>query len=125
MACRTTGTRHDNGGVHVNSGIPNHAFYLAATALGGSAWETDRLAPGDRRELAALVQRAGLLDAPAPPGPQEPGPDRFGYAVTVEDSGRSRTARFAERALPEEVRNLIAWVGAVEGRQESIGPPGG
>jgi Zn-dependent metalloprotease len=30
---------HDNGGVHVNSGIPNHAFYLAATALGGNAWE--------------------------------------------------------------------------------------
>ena len=32
--------RHDNGGVHINSGIPNHAFYLAATALGGNAWET-------------------------------------------------------------------------------------
>lgn len=29
----------DNGGVHVNSGIPNHAFYLVATALGGKAWE--------------------------------------------------------------------------------------
>ena len=30
---------HDNGGVHINSGIPNRAFYLAATALGGHAWE--------------------------------------------------------------------------------------
>jgi Zn-dependent metalloprotease len=30
---------NDNGGVHVNSGIPNHAFYLAATAIGGNAWE--------------------------------------------------------------------------------------
>lgn len=29
----------DNGGVHTNSGIPNHAFYLAATAIGGFAWE--------------------------------------------------------------------------------------
>jgi Zn-dependent metalloprotease len=28
----------DNGGVHVNSGIPNHAFYLTATLLGGNAW---------------------------------------------------------------------------------------
>jgi len=28
-------TDQDNGGVHVNSGIPNHAFYLAATKLGG------------------------------------------------------------------------------------------
>jgi hypothetical protein len=32
-------TAEDNGGVHVNSGIPNHAFYLFATALGGNAWE--------------------------------------------------------------------------------------
>ncbi|CAI8768740.1 M4 family metallopeptidase [Kosakonia quasisacchari] len=32
-------TREDNGGVHLNSGIPNRAFYLAATAIGGYAWE--------------------------------------------------------------------------------------
>jgi hypothetical protein len=32
-------TTDDNGGVHINSGIPNHAFYLAATAIGGNAWE--------------------------------------------------------------------------------------
>ncbi|WP_286960429.1 M4 family metallopeptidase [Arsenicicoccus sp. UBA7492] len=30
---------NDNGGVHINSGIPNRAFYLAAAALGGHAWE--------------------------------------------------------------------------------------
>ena len=29
----------DNGGVHINSGIPNHAFYLVAMELGGYAWE--------------------------------------------------------------------------------------
>ncbi|WP_119729477.1 M4 family metallopeptidase [Thermomonospora amylolytica] len=32
-------TYRDNGGVHINSGIPNRAFYLAAAALGGHAWE--------------------------------------------------------------------------------------
>lgn len=32
-------TRDDNGGVHINSGIPNRAFYLLAIALGGHAWE--------------------------------------------------------------------------------------
>ena len=32
-------TFDDNGGVHTNSGIPNHAFYLAATKIGGYAWE--------------------------------------------------------------------------------------
>jgi Zn-dependent metalloprotease len=32
-------TTRDNGGVHINSGIPNHAFYLTALELGGKAWE--------------------------------------------------------------------------------------
>lgn len=32
-------TTEDNGGVHINSGIPNHAFYLFAMSLGGYAWE--------------------------------------------------------------------------------------
>jgi Zn-dependent metalloprotease len=31
-------TVDDNGGVHINSGIPNHAFYLIAIRLGGNAW---------------------------------------------------------------------------------------
>ena len=30
---------NDNGGVHYNSGIPNKAFFLAATGIGGNAWE--------------------------------------------------------------------------------------
>lgn len=33
-------TQNDNGGVHINSGIPNHAFYVAARELGGQAWTT-------------------------------------------------------------------------------------
>jgi Zn-dependent metalloprotease len=32
-------TDQDNGGVHINSGIPNRAFYLAATKLGGYSWD--------------------------------------------------------------------------------------
>jgi Zn-dependent metalloprotease len=31
--------RNDSGGVHINSGIPNRAFYLAAAALGGHSWD--------------------------------------------------------------------------------------
>jgi Zn-dependent metalloprotease len=48
-------TTEDNGGVHINSGILNHAFYLAAMALRVRTWEvlgriwyvalTDRLRP--------------------------------------------------------------------------------
>lgn len=32
-------TSADNGGVHINSGIPNRAFCLVALALGGNAWD--------------------------------------------------------------------------------------
>ncbi|MEC9483748.1 MAG: M4 family metallopeptidase [Halomonas sp.] len=35
-------TQADNGGVHINSGIPNRAFYLVAMSLEGYAWR----APG-------------------------------------------------------------------------------
>lgn len=36
-------TTSDNGGVHINSGIPNHAFYLYCQYLGGNSWQTPGL----------------------------------------------------------------------------------
>ena len=45
-------TTSDNGGVHINSGIPNRAFYLAAIALGGNAWD-----------IAGKIWYAALLDS--------------------------------------------------------------
>jgi Zn-dependent metalloprotease len=33
-------TSADNGGVHINSGIPNRAFYLVSEKLGGNAWDS-------------------------------------------------------------------------------------
>ena len=42
-------TRDDNGGVHINSGIPNRAFVLAARAIGGH---------GGRGRRPDLVRRA-------------------------------------------------------------------
>jgi Zn-dependent metalloprotease len=70
-------TTADNGGVHINSGIPNRAFHLAATALGGHAWERagriwyetlrdSRLRPntGFRRFANLTVDVAGKLFGP-------------------------------------------------------------
>jgi Zn-dependent metalloprotease len=52
----------DNGGVHVNSGIPNHAFYLACSHLGAAhAW--DKAGPIWYATLRALHPRASFLDA--------------------------------------------------------------
>jgi Zn-dependent metalloprotease len=59
-------TTEDNGGVHINSGIPNRAFAVAAQALGGSSWERagrvwfDTLTSGT---LSPTVDFAGFADA--------------------------------------------------------------
>jgi Zn-dependent metalloprotease len=56
-------TGDDNGGVHINSGIPNRAFCIAAMEIGGYAWEKtgmiwyialrDRLRPNSSFQTAA------------------------------------------------------------------------
>ncbi|SDE69483.1 protealysin inhibitor emfourin [Auraticoccus monumenti] len=86
-------TSEDNGGVHINSGIPNHAFYLAATAIGGQAWE----APG---QIWYDVLTGGRLPADA---------DFEGFAaLTVE----AATARFGAGSVEAE---------AVAGAWEQVG----
>ncbi|QCR19150.1 protealysin inhibitor emfourin [Agrococcus sp. SGAir0287] len=54
-------TTSDNGGVHINSGIPNHAFYLAATAIGGFAWEHAGLVWLDVLTNGSIDERADFL----------------------------------------------------------------
>jgi Zn-dependent metalloprotease len=49
------------GDVHTNSGIPNKAFYLAADAIGGNAW--DRAGPIWYRALPLLGPHASFVDA--------------------------------------------------------------
>jgi Zn-dependent metalloprotease len=65
-------TLEDNGGIHINSGIPNHAFFLACTELERESWLTvgpvwfetlkKRLRPDAQFEdfAAATVDEAGL-----------------------------------------------------------------
>ncbi|AEN09854.1 MULTISPECIES: M4 family metallopeptidase [unclassified Streptomyces] len=64
-------TQEDNGGVHINSGIPNRAFHLLATALGGNAWERagriwfDVLTGGELAQNADFASFARLTVAAA------------------------------------------------------------
>jgi Zn-dependent metalloprotease len=58
-------TDEDNGGVHLNSGIPNRAFYELAIRLKGYAWEkagqiwykslTEKLRPGSNFHDAMMM----------------------------------------------------------------------
>ena len=96
--------------------------------LGGlvrtSTADTARLSRRDSQQLAALVEQAGLTGGPVAQ-PAEPGPDQFSYAVSVEDQGLTRQARFSERSMPREVRNLISWVTSASGRDDDTEPPSG
>lgn len=62
--------KQDNGGVHINSGIPNRAFYLASVEIGGKAWEKAGriwyVALRDRiRQRTNFKQAAGIIIAVA------------------------------------------------------------
>ena len=54
----------DYGGVHYNSGIPNHAFYVTAFELGGNAWEkAGHIWYGVLTDKQLLKKKASFSDA--------------------------------------------------------------
>jgi Zn-dependent metalloprotease len=59
---RFVDTAEDNGGVHINSGIPNHAFYLVASRIGGFAWERAGQIWYDALTSGTLTPRTDFAD---------------------------------------------------------------
>ena len=94
---------YDNGGVHINSGIPNHAFYVAATEIGGHAWEkTGRIwyiTLRDKLQVRSNFQDAANLTFQAAGdlfgnGSLEQRAVRHGWAevgITIESAGGGET----------------------------------
>jgi Zn-dependent metalloprotease len=103
---------YDNGGVHINSGIPNHAFYIAAVELGGFAWvKAGRIwyiTLRDKLRSTATFQEAAELTYQAAgelfgAGSLEQKAVRFGWSeVGIElggvDGGEGRTGCLAAPA---------------------------
>ncbi|BDG01694.1 M4 family metallopeptidase [Anaeromyxobacter oryzae] len=117
--------QHDNGGVHVNSGIPNRAFYLAATAIGiekaeriwyraltqhlfsraqfvdfrlatvQSAGELFGSGSAEERAVASAMDAVGIQEGAGTP-PTSPLPENPGTPwLAVVDSGSGRVIRVA------------------------------
>lgn len=126
----------DNGGVHINSGIPNKAFYLVATGIGGKAWE----APGhiwyealkasgaetdfqefadttfmkaDQLYGAGSVQQKAVLDAWGKVG------IKVGVAPSASGVGKDGLAELTKKieALTAEVQALTKQVAASKARK--------
>lgn len=56
----------DYGGVHINSGIPNHAFYVASFEINGNAWEKAGAAwHAALTDKKAIRKTSGFADAAA------------------------------------------------------------
>jgi hypothetical protein len=55
-------TYEDSGGVHINSGIPNRAFALAALEIGGASWEKPGQVWYDALVNGQLSSQAGFED---------------------------------------------------------------
>ncbi|KGN31153.1 metalloprotease [Knoellia sinensis KCTC 19936] len=97
-------TDGDNGGVHINSGIPNRAFHLVATTLGGNAWERPgaiwyAVITGDIRADCDFATFAALTEA---------------AAVTLHGEGSAEA---------EAVRAAWREVGVTEGAESAPGSP--
>jgi hypothetical protein len=86
--------------------------------------DSETLAPEHAAQLRAKVDEAGFFALPGDTSRSPGTPDRFHYAVTVEDDDRKHTVCRAESDLPDAVQDLIAWVNSVPGRQDRLAPPG-
>src|SRR5260370_6825858 len=69
-------TLSDNGGVHINSGIPNNAFYRASTYIGGASrgrtcFKLEKWIPGPQ---CSHHSKFPPLPPPSPHIPQQPLP---------------------------------------------------
>lgn len=130
-------TRDDLGGVHINSGIPNKAFHLVATAIGGSAWEApgriwiDALTGGlpatadfatfaaatvdasvarygdDAAETRAVRVAWAAVGVTEAPEPDAPAHDAVRVARTGGMLGRTRAAVLELEVIPGEDRERL------------------
>jgi len=78
--------------------------------------DTEALAPKDGRRLREKVKQADLSSRTLRPG--EPA-----YAITIEDDDATKVT-LSESDLTDAHRDLIDFVGSVEGHEERIGPLG-
>lgn len=99
-------TEEDSGGVHINSGIPNRAFALAARALGGNSWER-----------AGQVWYAALTG-----GGVTPSTDFAGFARATVDAARRLFPE--DTSVPDQVTQAWQQVGLLTSAPAAVTDPG-
>ena len=111
-------TTDDNGGVHLNSGIPNRAFVLAARAIGGESWSG-----AGRIWYAALTSGLGATATSPPSRPRRSRPPgRHAGASSEAWTQRGRHARQRRPGPPPAGDPRHGSVG--RGRPQRVASPG-
>ena len=72
--------------------------------------DEDHLAAGDRAQLQALVDRAGLDRLPARRAATPRQPDRFQYVLELEAGARRQTLTVDEEAVTATLQPLLDWL---------------
>jgi hypothetical protein len=93
--------------------------------LGGFSTRTEL----DAAKLPADAAQAYAGKLRAAAGAQSRGaapahPDETSYELTIDAGGGPKVLRFTESTLPEEIRQLIAWVDSRPERVDRLSPPG-
>jgi Zn-dependent metalloprotease len=125
----------DFGGVHINSGIPNKAFYLTAINIGGNAWQAPSLiwyeslrasnTTTDFQEFAdTTVAKAGQLFG-ASSKEQQAVTDAWGdvgIRITSPSAARARAlAETSERGPDQDADALAALMHQIEMLSDQVG----
>lgn len=85
--------------------------------------DSEVLSPEDAEQLRAKVKEAQLFSTPRQTSSSNQ-PDRFHYAVTVEDNDGKHTVFLNGEDLPDTVRSLISWVSSLPSREDRLSSPG-
>ena len=100
-------TSEDNGGVHINSGIPNRAFYLVATELAEPTWE-----------------RAGRIWYATLTGGLAASTDFTGFAQATVDAAAELYDDAVSSVVAEAWRSVGVTTGAGQGGGDSMAGSG-
>jgi hypothetical protein len=99
-------TYDDSGGVHINSGIPNRAFALAALDIGGPSWEKAGQVWYDTLRNGGLGSQTGFES----------------FAQATVSSARRLFGNDA--SIAEKIRAAWVEVGVLSAAPLDVGPPG-
>ncbi len=68
------------------------------------------VAPDEALKLRQLVEEADFFNLPGRIVSRSPQPDRFQYALRLEEKGRQYAVMVSEEALPEKLKPLVNWL---------------